>query len=217
MHILVLVLGAAVDDLDLVEVHEDAARHGHAALAVVLGRAEHGEDSCTLGQRHPLRVGLVGPNDVAALVPEQEAVNGGVAEAHRASASGRVSEAGLIQRSLHLVGGGVGPEAVRADLLGPRGFVVCGGHHGCHTWHRQDGLHLRGVFGHGTRNAPVNAKYLVVNDCGKRQPIERFVALFPYPHAFFCAKAHLALVQKRFVFVMLLPTVHIPRLVVTSQ
>ena len=49
MHILVLVLGTPIDDLDFVEIYEDAARHGHAALTVVLGRAEHGEDSGTLG------------------------------------------------------------------------------------------------------------------------------------------------------------------------
>ena len=41
--VLVLVLGAPVDDLDLVEVYEDAAAHGALALPMVLGGGEHSE------------------------------------------------------------------------------------------------------------------------------------------------------------------------------
>ena len=118
MHILILVLGTSVDYLDFVEIYKDAARHGHTALAVVLGRAEHGEDSGTLGQRHPLRVRLVGPNDVAALVSEKKAVNGGVAKTHRTPTSRRISESCFVECAFHLIRGRIGPETVRTDLFG---------------------------------------------------------------------------------------------------
>ena len=46
MHIFVLVLRAAVDDLDLVEVHEDAPRHGFGPLTVVLSLFGHCKCMC---------------------------------------------------------------------------------------------------------------------------------------------------------------------------
>ena len=43
MHVLVLVLRRAIDDLDLVVVHQNAPGHRALALTVVLGRTEHRE------------------------------------------------------------------------------------------------------------------------------------------------------------------------------
>jgi hypothetical protein len=45
VHVLVLVLGRAVDDLDLVVIHQDAAGHGALSLTVVFGGGEHREHS----------------------------------------------------------------------------------------------------------------------------------------------------------------------------
>mmetsp|Transcript_7250 Transcript_7250/g.16854 ORF Transcript_7250/g.16854 Transcript_7250/m.16854 type:complete len:271 (-) Transcript_7250:998-1810(-) len=62
--VLVPVRRAAVYDLHLLEVDEDAARHGVAALVVVLRRGEDGENPRALGHGHALGMGLVRPHDV---------------------------------------------------------------------------------------------------------------------------------------------------------
>ena len=61
VHVLVLVLRRAVDDLDLVVVHQDAPGHRALALPVVLGRREHREHAAygrsveDVGQRNCVR------------------------------------------------------------------------------------------------------------------------------------------------------------------
>mmetsp|Transcript_22545 Transcript_22545/g.89531 ORF Transcript_22545/g.89531 Transcript_22545/m.89531 type:complete len:507 (+) Transcript_22545:195-1715(+) len=122
----VLVVRRAVDDLELLDVDEDAARARLAALVVVLARREDGEDGGHLGERHAVGVGLVGAHDERTARLLEEVVDRLLAEAHGAAAAQRLAEPGRVEPGLLVLHRGVRPHAFGGHLVQRRGALALG-------------------------------------------------------------------------------------------
>ena len=103
VRILVLVLGALVDDLDQVVVDQDAAGHGTGALAMILARGEDREYTATLGKTDALGMCLVCPDDITQIILGQEVINGTAAEADSSTTTGRLTKAVVAKLYISLV------------------------------------------------------------------------------------------------------------------
>lgn len=210
----VLVFITFVDHLDQIVVHQDAACHGLVALTMVLAGAEHCEESRTITQRHAVGVCLMGADNIREVVRGQKVIYSLVAEADGTSSSRGLTKA--VGAGSNTLASGIRPDAITRYLLHPLLLVLVARHDGGHLGQGHDRLDLAGKATDRTRDATVDAEDVMVDHSSHGKAVEGLVALLPDLVSELRAEAVLALSDKGLLGIVFLPSVDVPRLVVTT-
>mmetsp|Transcript_15051 Transcript_15051/g.31959 ORF Transcript_15051/g.31959 Transcript_15051/m.31959 type:complete len:318 (-) Transcript_15051:992-1945(-) len=219
VYILVAVGRAAVDDLHLFEVYEDAPRHGVVALVVILGCREYSEHPCALGDSNSLGMSFMSSHDVRESLLLQEVCHSLVTETNGSATTKTVSVScpSIDRRIFLMLRRRIRPNAIRRHLLiiiilvfvrrvDPRNLI-----------HVQNVLYpsaLHTRVRNRTGDTPVNAEDVLIDDSRQRHAIEGRIGHFPHLIAQIVAEPFATLVNKRSGAVVFLPPVHIASLVI---
>mmetsp|Transcript_8636 Transcript_8636/g.24246 ORF Transcript_8636/g.24246 Transcript_8636/m.24246 type:complete len:275 (-) Transcript_8636:68-892(-) len=149
VNVLIAICGAAVDNLHLLKVDQNATCHGLTALIVILGRGKYGEDPGTLGNGHTFGMSLVSTHNVRKTLLLQKVGHGTMTEADGTTTAERVTEAsGRIHPSTFLlIRGWVGPDAIGRHLLMVLILMLERGVDAGHVGDRQDVLNPSSLDG----------------------------------------------------------------------
>mmetsp|Transcript_9158 Transcript_9158/g.34467 ORF Transcript_9158/g.34467 Transcript_9158/m.34467 type:complete len:235 (-) Transcript_9158:1456-2160(-) len=137
----ILVRWAPIDDLNLLDVDENASCHGRASLAVVLAGAEDGEHAGALAESDPFSMSFVRSYNIRVAGVLEEVVDGLRSKAYRAPATHARAEAVAVQVGFLLVARRIGPQAVGGNALRRSGLVRVRRGDTRDNRHHQDALH----------------------------------------------------------------------------